>query len=396
MSISLNSTELSSEDFEEAYNSMGDQTIHTVATTSGTPTLSNGSTISYSHYSPIEASPGGIYVDYLDYLGSIGDVNDLTAQAMQDILGQLGLIGQLDLTGNSQPHPEESNISVQTNSSDDMNDNATNYDELVQSLAQRYGIQNLKDIDNSPAIPKNKKSYLVKDMTSRFSGAEWFKLIQTKHITLAGLGGIGSHTAFMLSRVHPASMTFYDDDIVEPANMSGQLFGKHDFNKNKGVAMAEMIMEYSDYASVLVTGQKFTENSTPTDIMICGFDNMVARKTYYTSWKNYVLRLPAERRKGCLFIDGRLLMEEFQVLCITGDDEYSMNRYEERFLFSDEEAEEPMCSMKQTSFCASMIGTVITNLFVNFVANQLNPVIPRDLPFYTSYNSTIMFFKTEA
>lgn len=273
--------------------------------------------------------------------------------------------------------------------------NDVDYNDLISSLAQRFGVT-LKQADDTPAIPKNKKSYLANETTSRFSGAEWFKLIQTKNICLAGLGGIGSHTAFMLSRVHPASMTFYDDDIVEPANMSGQLFGRNDFNKNKGVAIAEMIAEYSDYTNVLVTGQKYTERSRPSDIMICGFDNMVARKTYYLSWKSYVLSLPEEKRKECLFIDGRLLMEEFQVLCIQGTDEYSMQRYEERFLFSDEEAEEPMCSMKQTSFCASMIGTVITNLFVNFVANQLNPIVPRDLPFYTSYNSTIMFFKTEA
>ena len=284
---------------------------------------------------------------------------------------------------------------VNNTQEDNSNMSEVNYDDLIGSLAQRYGIANLKDIDTS-SIPRNKKSYLTRETTSRFSGAEWFKLIQTKHISLAGLGGIGSHTAFMLSRVHPASMTFYDDDTVEPANMSGQLFGRNDFNKNKGAAIAEMIRQYSDYTNVLVTGQKFTENSRPSDIMICGFDNMVARKIYYTSWKNHVLSLPEEKRKECLFIDGRLLMEEFQVLCIQGNDAYSMQRYEERFLFSDEEAEEPMCSMKQTSFCASMIGTIITNLFVNFVANQLNPVIPRDLPFYTSYNSTIMFFKTEA
>lgn len=273
---------------------------------------------------------------------------------------------------------------------------AMNYPDIIKDLAQQFGITNLKDLDANPTIPKNKQDYLIKETTSRFSGASWFELIQKKHVILAGLGGIGSHTAFMLSRVHPASMTFYDDDTVEPANMSGQLFCREDFGRNKGEAVAHMIANYSDYTTVLVTGQRFTETSPSADIMICGFDNMVARKTYYESWKKHVMSLPEERKKECLFIDGRLLMEEFQVLCIQGNDTYSMQRYEERFLFSDEEAEEPMCSMKQTSFCASMIGSVITNLFVNFVANQLDPLVPRDLPFYTSYDSSIMYFKTEA
>ena len=72
------------------------------------------------------------------------------------------------------------------------------------------------------------------------------------------------------------------------------------------------------------------------------------------------------------------------------------SKYENNYLFNDSEAEETVCSYKQTTFCANMIASVIVNLFVNFVANECNPLIPRDLPFLTRYDASTMFFKTEA
>jgi hypothetical protein len=72
-----------------------------------------------------------------------------------------------------------------------------------------------------------------------------------------------------------------------------------------------------------------------------------------------------------------------------------MARYSNNYLFSDDEADETVCSMKQTTYLACMIGSLMTNLFTNFVANLLNPVIPYDLPFFTEYDAQNMIFKTE-
>lgn len=72
-----------------------------------------------------------------------------------------------------------------------------------------------------------------------------------------------------------------------------------------------------------------------------------------------------------------------------------MKKYENEWLFDDTEAEETLCSYKQTSFCANMIASVMVNLFVNFIANQCEPLIERELPFYTSYDAERMHFKTE-
>ena len=88
-------------------------------------------------------------------------------------------------------------------------------------------------------------------------------------------------------------------------------------------------------------------------------------------------------------------MEEFQVFCIKGDDSFNIKKYANGYLFEDWQAESVACSMKQTTYCANMIGSVIVNLFTNFISNTLDPVIPRDLPFKTYYDASMMYFKTE-
>ena len=244
-------------------------------------------------------------------------------------------------------------------------------------------------------IPQNSKSIYIEENTSRFSGASWFKKIQEKVIVLSGLGGIGSYCAFLLARMQPKAIYLYDDDVVETANMSGQLYGLNDVGNKKVYAITSMVKNYADYGSVFAISEKFTSNTEAADIMICGFDSMRARYLYYHKWIEHVLSKPLEERNNCLFIDGRLAAESIQVFCITGDDIHSQDIYTKKWLFSDSQADTTVCSYKQTTFCANMIGSIIVNLFVNFCANQCNPLVPRDLPFYTSYEADTMYFKTE-
>ena len=249
--------------------------------------------------------------------------------------------------------------------------------------------------DAHQEIPTNSATLLVDEATSRFSSAIWYENIQKKTVILAGVGGIGSFVGFLLARMKPASMFIYDDDIVESANMSGQLYGQSDLGRPKVSALAEMIRNYAGYSSVFAIRERFTDESEASDTMICGFDNMAARKLFFDKWIAHVASKLAGERANCLYIDGRLAAEEFQVLCIKGDDEYNINRYSNEYLFSDEEADETICSYKQTTFCANMIASYMVNLFVNFCANQCEPIIDRDLPFLTTYNAETMYLKTE-
>ena len=298
--------------------------------------------------------------------------------------------------------------------------NEQQYDMIIEEIrnhesTERESIESLPDNENSSPlskeeeellaqvveeahneIPTNSGSLLINESTSRFSSAIWYEAIQKKTIILAGVGGIGSYVGFLLARMKPASLFVYDPDIVETANMSGQLYSREDVGNYKVSALSVMISKYCDYNSIFAISEEFDESNDASDIMICGFDNMVARKVFFNKWLDHVRSKSEAERANCLYIDGRLAAEEFQVLCIRGDDEFNIRRYKREFLFSDTEADVTVCSYKQTTFMANMIASVIVNLFVNFVANQCEPLIDRDLPFYTTYSAETMYYKTEA
>lgn len=252
-----------------------------------------------------------------------------------------------------------------------------------------------QEINNEQVIPANSNSLLISEETSRFSSAIWYDKILEQRIILAGVGGIGSYIGFLLSRMHPANLTIYDDDVVEEGNLSGQLYADSQIGLPKVNALADIMSGFSRYYRVNALNRRFTESSPTENIMICGFDNMAARRVFYARWKAHVASLPEEERKNCLYIDGRLAAEEFQVLCIQGNNVLHMEKFERDWLFSDEEAEATQCSYKQTSFCANMIASVMVNLFVNFIANKCEPLVDRAIPFFTYYDASQMFFKEE-
>ena len=175
--------------------------------------------------------------------------------------------------------------------------------------------------------------------------------------------------------------------------MAGQLYSKAQIGQPKVVAMNQMAQDFSDYFAVETINEKYTEDSMVSPIMICGFDNMTARNLFFHKWKSYVGTLTEDEKSKALFIDGRLNAEEFQIFSISGDNTYAMDIYERQYLFNDIEVADAPCSYKQTSFIANMIASVMVNVFINFVANQCNPLVPRDVPFLTKYDASTMYFK---
>lgn len=232
----------------------------------------------------------------------------------------------------------------------------------------------------------------VREELVRFSDAEWFNKVQEKVIVLAGVGGIGSNMAVILAKLNPSAIYIFDDDRVESFNLAGQFYSNEDIGKPKVEALAASVNKYTNYSSIFALNRKFMPGEEViADIMICGFDNMRARKNFFAAWKNHVMALSEERRKDCLFIDGRLTADEFQIFCITGTDSFYMDDYVNNYLFNDYEAQRETCSYKQTGFLADMIGAFMVNLVVNFCANQVNPKRNMTLPFMTSYRSSMMF-----
>ena len=234
--------------------------------------------------------------------------------------------------------------------------------------------------------------FTVREELVRFSDAEWFNKVQEKVIVLAGVGGIGSNMAMILAKLNPSAIYIFDDDNVESYNLAGQFYSNDDIGKPKVEALAASVKKYTNYSSIFALNRRFIPGEQViADIMICGFDNMRARRDYFSAWKSHVMDLSEERRKECLFIDGRLTADEFQIFCMTGEDYFYMDDYMNNYMFYDHQAQRETCSYKQTGFLADMIGAFMVNLVVNFCANQVNPRRNMTLPFMTSYRSSMMF-----
>lgn len=250
-------------------------------------------------------------------------------------------------------------------------------------------------VEREPVRTENQPIILdeIRETTSRFSGALWYNKIQEQSIIVGGQGGISSWFTFLAARMFPACIYTFDPDKVERVNLAGQLFSKNQVGMYKGDAVSDTVNQFSEYRSVFSVNEFYTSESNAGKIMVCGFDNMEARKVFYYNWKAIVCFLPEEERSGCLFIDGRLAAESLQILCITGDSPWDMEKYEEKYLFGDKDADTTVCSFKQTAFMANMIAGLMINMLVNFCANLCGGC--RTIPFYTQYEADQMYFKLE-
>lgn len=264
-----------------------------------------------------------------------------------------------------------------------------------KKLLKYFGIDGIEIPQDSDQVHQNTITTMIDESISRFSSAEWLEKVQNSVIILAGVGGIGSNVGYLLGRLKPKSLFIYDDDKVDIVNLSGQLYSSDDIGAFKVDALARTISKYSYNNNVFAIHEKFTKDTPASDIMICGFDSMYARSQFFSSWYKQVNNKENEEdKKHCLFIDGRLSAEEFQVFCIRGDDAYNIRRYIKEFLFPDSEVEETPCSFKQTSHIANMIASIMVNLFTNFAANETCEGM-RDLPFKVTYAADSLTLNVE-
>ena len=278
---------------------------------------------------------------------------------------------------------EEESAAVE-NTIPDPNSAPTTTDELLEATV------------NPNIIPPISESVNTAESTIRFSGASWFEAAKGVSATIAGVGGIGSWTSLLLSRISQTiRITLYDDDNVEVVNLAGQMFSSNQVGLRKVYAAQEVIRYFSGSYCNAAPYRIASTTSIYDNIVICGFDNMEARKILYRLWKARAKSFPVAEQGAFLFIDGRMNAEEFQIFSIIGDDDYNMKRYEEEFLFSDAEVAPAVCSYKQTTYCASMIASFMINSLVNFLSNQNLENMPRQVPFYINYDAQLMHLKLE-
>lgn len=235
--------------------------------------------------------------------------------------------------------------------------------------------------------PINYNTMLESMTTVRFNSAEWFSEISSKRVLIGGIGGIGSWLALLLARANVSGLELYDPDNVEQVNMAGQFFSSQDMAKNKVLAVQHHLRTFASFYRTYCHNRAVTSDDYAS-IMMCGFDNMAARKEFFESWISH-----DTNPEDSLFIDGRLSAECFQVFCIQKDDLKAIDVYRSKYLFSDSEADATVCSYKQTSFMANMIAATMVNLFVNWCACKAGGFRP--VPFFVEFDAITLQYKVQ-
>jgi molybdopterin/thiamine biosynthesis adenylyltransferase len=200
---------------------------------------------------------------------------------------------------------------------------------------------------------------MIQGNKDRFKGAPWFG--QTRQISLGGAGGISSWAYLLLARSNDHYIILVDPDIVEEHNLGGQFFKNRMVGRTKVEALTQSVKEFSYPPPKVTIVSKPIQEVTlfnTSDYIITGFDNMEARKYAYEKWKQN------PNRK--LFIDGRLLAEQFEVYFVTPDREEEY----EKTLFDSSEESQASCTYKSTSHFAAMIAGVIVQGLNSQLANE--------------------------
>lgn len=222
-------------------------------------------------------------------------------------------------------------------------------------------------------VPKVKK--IVDPMRSRFSDAPWMTYLNSKDVIVVGAGGIGSWVTMCLARIG-CSVTLFDADTFEVHNMGGQLVMDGYVGMNKTRAVAEICGQLTGYSSV-VSGmsEMYNEGSFTNPIMISAVDSMKARKLIFEKWT-----ILYGEDEEAIFIDGRLLAEDYQVYAVTKG---RLEAYRAT-LFNDEDVPTENCTLKSTTHCGLGIASDMIGVLTNHAANMTTRpqgFEVRDVPF---------------
>lgn len=264
-------------------------------------------------------------------------------------------------------------------------------DEDDENLVEQPTEEPQEEQPMEPDIIRDFHDNIVKDneYQARFKGAEWFENARSKVITCIGLGGIGSWASLLISRFNPRSMYLYDLDSIEGVNISGQFYKISQINQEKSFCTRDNISEFSDYKNAFsYVADATTVDFVKSDVFILGLDSMRARQGVM----NRICYTNRELAKGSWIIEGRLSMRTLQVFCFkVGSPDCDV--YQRKFMFKDEEADATVCSMKQTSFMANMIGSVISNVYMSICLQEVSR-FPYGVPFMIEYDCLTYQFKT--
>jgi molybdopterin/thiamine biosynthesis adenylyltransferase len=188
------------------------------------------------------------------------------------------------------------------------------------------------------------------------------QLAKECHVTICGLGTIGSHAAMELARMGVGSLHLIDGDVVEAHNLPSQAYNLSDLGRPKSEALQEHVEAVSDHITVrseqvMLTGGEFFDAGP----VILAVDNMDARKTIL---ETSVVDQPDKT----LLIDGRMGGKGLQLLAFNPCTDTEVAAWHDEFWFPQADAAPIPCGGRSVSFIGSFTGGMIAS----YVCRHLN------------------------
>ena len=235
---------------------------------------------------------------------------------------------------------------------------------------------------------------LEKEVAVRYKDAPWNPIVRSLHLTIGGVGGIGSYLSFLLGRMG-FNLVLYDFDKVSDENMGVQFFMADQLGSHKVTAIYSILSAFdteSSYRGNIDVNTHFLEMSYVTKMCFSCFDNMHARKLMFNNWILYCKNNPTETKEA-VFFDLRMGAENFEIYVVPYEEE-KIEKYK-KSLFDDSELPDLQCTFKATPFTPFTLTGIATSIFVNFLSNICTGEDFRIIPYRVEFHSAIQHFEYE-
>lgn len=179
-------------------------------------------------------------------------------------------------------------------------------------------------------------------------------------VSVVGAGGIGSPTVVGLARLGIPYIAIYDDDVVEPHNVTAQNYEIAQVGSDKVDAITEQanrisVADIRPYTRRINAKSRFT-----TDVVISAVDNMESRKEIYEA--------ASKSPNTTYLIDGRLGGELIVCHVLKLSDKEHVDYYlSDDVMFTDDEVTSVACTAR--AICD--VGLAISSLIVRSVRRIL-------------------------
>lgn len=110
--------------------------------------------------------------------------------------------------------------------------------------------------------------------------------LKSKHVFIAGAGGLGSNVAMMLVRAGLLNITVVDFDVIEASNINRQFYFRDQINQAKVFALKDNLLRINPNAKINAILERITEANIDeiipknTDLLLECFDCAVSKAMF--------------------------------------------------------------------------------------------------------------------